>query len=172
MGVAANELERATPLVAVILLGIAIVGLLWWSYFSWVQQALEEALRGRVGAKQAALARDAYSFAHFLIIFGIVAFATGLEGAVEHPGEPIQPAELALLITGVSLFVIATAGAYWRATRDVLGPRLIVVAAIAVVVWLGSDATAPWILAIVALGLAVIVAIEQIGLNRGLRVET
>ncbi len=111
--------------------------------------------------------RDTYSFAHFPVIFGIIAFAVGLEEVVEHPADPLGSLELLLLASGVGMFVLATAGAYWRATRRVLVPRIGIIAAAGVVVGLAADATAPWILLTMLLALVTIVVVEQVLNSRG-----
>ena len=88
--------------------------LLWWSYFGWVREVLEEELAKRTDRERTRLGRDAYTFGHFPIVVGIIALAIGFEGAF----HPVDYAAVHITIavgTGLTLFLVATAGALWRA---------------------------------------------------------
>ena len=66
------------PVVVAVVLGVGAVAAMWWSYFDVtalvMRDRLEEATPGR---EQNELARDGWSYLHFVMIAGIVLFAFG-----------------------------------------------------------------------------------------------
>ena len=56
-----------------------VAAALWWTYFDWVSIVTEQQLRQATGTQQTELARDAYSYLHFLMVTGIVLFAVALK---------------------------------------------------------------------------------------------
>lgn len=160
VGLTAAEVTRTGELVVVIVLGVAITGLLWWTYFAWIHPTLEHRVSSETGRTQSMMARDAFSFVHFVLVFGIVGLAVGLEAAVAHPGDAIAPAELTLLVGGTVAFLLATAVALWRTTREVLVGRVVVALALVAVCVLAASLPAPWMLAIVTASLATVVVAE------------
>ena len=63
---------------------VVISVLLWWSYFARLAAYGEHALSRRDGQARAILGADAYSYAHFVIIAGIIVAALGIEDAMKH----------------------------------------------------------------------------------------
>ena len=61
------------------LLGLAVVAALWWAYFDVVALVAERKLTSLTGAERNRMARDSYSYLHFLLVAGIVLFALGLK---------------------------------------------------------------------------------------------
>ena len=63
---------------AALLCGLAIAVCLWWLYFDVVAHVAEDVLRRSSGIERARLARDSYTYIHFLFVAGIVFVAFGL----------------------------------------------------------------------------------------------
>jgi low temperature requirement protein LtrA len=160
-GTAAAAETRSLDLVGLAGAGLVVVGLLWWSYFSWFKDDLEEAFASVSPAERGPVARDAYSLAHFPLVGGIVAFAIAADLMVLHPTDPVDAQTIGALGVGVALFMGATVVSYWRVRREVLVPRSVVtlasVGALAFVV----GARPVWPLSIVAVGLAVVAFLER-----------
>lgn len=104
----AND-ERSFALASAAVAAILVAALLWWTYFGWLKDALEEAFAAAPPERSGPLARDAFSLAHFPLIGGIVGFAVALEEIGAHPDEPAPAAVLAALGIGVTLFVASSA---------------------------------------------------------------
>jgi low temperature requirement protein LtrA len=169
-GAAVAADERTGGFVAVGATAVAATCLLWWTYYGWVKDALEERLVCAPEAVQVKMARDAYSLWHFPLVCGIIAYAVGVEGILAHPEEQVSSAVAIALGSGVLLFVLSTAGALWRAAGKLLVRRVLIVGVtVAGVLALALTAnTYPvWLLAVVCAGLAVIVAIEHFLCVRG-----
>ena len=58
--------------------GLAIAVCLWWLYFDVVAKVAEDVLRRSSGIERVRLARDSYTYVHFLFVAGIVFVALGL----------------------------------------------------------------------------------------------
>ena len=112
-GVAAAEF--AGDLVGVALLGVLVSCGLWWTYFPVIKPTLEHALASTHGHARAAMARDAFSLAHFPMLCGVIAYAVALEDAIAHPSVPLAPAARLALALGLLLFLGGSALAMWRA---------------------------------------------------------
>jgi low temperature requirement protein LtrA len=107
-------------------LAVIVTSLLWWSYFSWINEFLEEHFSKKSGMDQAETGRDAYSFMHFLIICGIIGIAIGFEKILHHPHDLLKvPVALALGI-GHMLFICFSIAAVWRTGKTLLLPRLFI----------------------------------------------
>ena len=110
---------------------IVVACLLWWTYFGWLKDALEHRFTSAGPGRLGVLARDAFSFAHFPLICGIVGFAVAVEETVAHPDDPMTGPVLAALGTGVALFVASSALSLWRLGGPILVLRLAALAVMA-----------------------------------------
>lgn len=108
-GTAVANDERSWALASAAVAAILAASLLWWTYFGWLKEALEERFAGAPVDRLGTLARDAFSLAHFPLIGGIVGFAVAIESIASHPDEPAPAAVTASLGLGVALFVACSA---------------------------------------------------------------
>ncbi len=160
-GTAVAADERSTDLVLAAGASLVVACLLWWTYFDWLKEALEHGFSAAPAAAIGQIARDAFSFAHFPLICGIIGFAVAVEEILLHPERPAEGPVIASLAAGTALFVGASAFSYWRIVRRVLVPRLAVMAATIVVVALVAGNDPIWPLTVTALGLLAIVVLER-----------
>jgi len=163
--VAAAGLADATfdgPLVGVAFLGVLTTCALWWTYFPVVKPSLEHALAGTPGALRGAMARDAYSLAHFPMLFGIVAYAVALEDAIAHPSDPLPAAARLALALGVLVFLAGTGFAMWRCTCGRPVRRVVVAALTAVVIWVLASVTAVVAFAIACAGVVIVAVLDEL----------
>ncbi len=114
---------RTLPLAGVAVASLAVAGLMWWTYFGWLQEALEHGIAATAPSRMGAAARDAFSLSHFPLVCGIVGFAVAVEEFVAHPDEPASGAVIAALGAGVALFVGFSAVSYWVLHRRLLVAR-------------------------------------------------
>src|SRR4051812_4175427 len=78
---------------------------MWWLYFTGVARIAE--LRLRQTANRTAMARDAYTYLHVLLVAAIVLGAVGDELVIAHPGEPLDAAQMAAVVGGPALYLLA-----------------------------------------------------------------
>lgn len=146
---------------------LVISCLLWWTYFGWVKEILEEKMIELDGDDRALLARDAYTLWHFPLVSGIIALAVGF-GAALHPDDYTIAQAAAATGVGLTLFLVSTAAALWRAKHWVLWNRLIILMLTLGGLAYSASTSVRQGLAVTAAGLAVIVIVEQITTRRAL----
>ena len=100
---ASHELTTAT----IVAFGLAflITAALWWLYFNLVAGIAERRLAQAVN--RTVLARDAYTYLHVVIVAGILLTAVGDEIVIAHPTEELKDAELAAVVSGPALYLLA-----------------------------------------------------------------
>jgi low temperature requirement protein LtrA len=153
--------EATAQTVAVAILAVTATAALWWSYFVAFKPALDDALSRHRDAERTHLARDAYSFFHFPLVFGVVLLAVAIEEAVAHPQEPLPVGASLALAGGVVLFVGATAAMLRRGGYPLARLRLLTLAVVAAAVAAVHGAAASWSLLVVVLGLLALAAAER-----------
>ncbi len=133
---------------------------MWWSYFDWLFQVGEKALKHATGIARSRLARDAYSVAHYPLVAGVILFAVGTEELVAHPDVALEAASRWAFVGGLMLFLAAqsimarrfTGSLTWErfgligflgiagvAFGDLSGAVLVVLVCIALLVTLGVE---------------------------------
>ena len=162
-GTAVANDERSFALASAAVAAILVAALLWWTYFGWLKEALEEGYAAAPPERNGPLARDAFSLAHFPLIAGIVGFAVALEGIGAHPDEPASAAVIASLGLGVTLFVASSALALRLCGGPVLIARLVFLAVMLVGLALVAPLAPVWPLLVVAAALLGIVLVEGAG---------
>lgn len=160
VGVAAAGLENTTRSVISIAIGVVGALALWWAYFDWLAEKTEVHFRETPDARKAPFARDAYTFGHYPLVFGIVAFSIAVEEAVAHPAEALDAAGRFGLGAGVGMYLVATAVVHIRSGGGILVDRIGGAVAMALLVALGADLEA-----VVALGGVVLILISALGLE-------
>jgi low temperature requirement protein LtrA len=79
---------------------------LWWLYFGYVATIAERRL-ALESADRTRLARDAYTYLHAGIVAGIVLTAVGDELVIAHPTDELPRDELAVVVAGPALYLLA-----------------------------------------------------------------
>jgi low temperature requirement protein LtrA len=110
-----SELERTVPRVAAFVLAFAGSAALWWLYFARHSgAALDRVSRS---ADPARLGRGGYTYAHAVMVAGVIVAAVGDELVIAHPGGDATAATAltvlggaALYLAGMTVFVVATGG--------------------------------------------------------------
>ena len=155
VGATATGLPRDATFFAVVATAFALAAVLWWSYFDFPALAAARALRRAPAERRGALARDLFTFFHFPNVLGIIYIAVAAKKAVAHPSEPLSGGGRAALGIGLALFLLQFLLGRLRVIHRVSWERLAGIAVLAVVVVVGRDLEAVWLL---ALALAVLVA--------------
>jgi low temperature requirement protein LtrA len=100
---------------AAAMLGIGIVAALWWTYFDIVALVSARRLvRAPEGKVRNELARDSYSYIHFLLVAGVVLLALGLKKALGHPTDPLEDVPAFALLGGVAVYLLGLVAFRYR----------------------------------------------------------
>ncbi|MGK2928951.1 MAG: low temperature requirement protein A [Acidimicrobiales bacterium] len=153
--------DRTAELVTAALASVAVVSLLWWTYFDWFKDSLEAGLEAAAPMNLGRLTRDAYSLSHFPLVCGIIGVAVAVEEIMVHPDEPAPQQVLVALAAGVALFLGSTVLAHWRIHGSVLGTRVAIIVVTVVVVLVSPEWLPFWPLLAVVVGVVVLVVLER-----------
>ena len=107
LGVSASGTPLTAGVITTALVGMTIATALWWTYFDWVAIVLEHRLREATGTAQTTLARDAFSYLHFVIVAGIVLFAMSLKKALAHYDAHLAAVPATALCAGLGAYLLA-----------------------------------------------------------------
>jgi low temperature requirement protein LtrA len=89
IGVGASPDVDAGVVVAAVL-GTVVAAALWWTYFDVVALVAARRLgQAAEGRERNEMARDSYSYIHYLMVAGIVLIALGLKKTLAHVGDPL-----------------------------------------------------------------------------------
>jgi low temperature requirement protein LtrA len=115
VGVTASAEPLTWPVVAAVVLGLAVSIALWWTYFDVVAPVAEGVLTRATGPERARLGRDSYTYLHFPMVLGIVYLALGLKkvtayvaDSTDHDiGDPLTGFPLVAMYGGVIVYLVA-----------------------------------------------------------------
>ncbi len=106
----------------------------WWSYFAFIPDVGEFALRSVEGPARAVRARDLFTFGHFPIVVGIVAYAVVVHSVVAAPTDHIDLAHRILLAASVALLFGGYLSIQYRVVHRLAPERVVAIVVIAVLV--------------------------------------
>ncbi len=152
--------ERTQALMINCGLAVVVTCLLWWSYFSWINEHLEDHFARTKRGEQGRVARDAYSVMHFPLVCGIIGIAIGFEKIISHPHDVLSLPIALALGGGYVLFVSFTAASVWRMSGLFLAPRMIIVLISAVGIALSLGQPPAVAFSVIATGLTALIFTE------------
>ena len=100
---------------------------MWWSYFDWLFQVGEKALKAATGIAQGRLARDAYSVAHYPLVAGVILFVIGTEELLAHPEAALDTATRWAFLGGLMVFLASESAMARLFTHNTAWERLIAI---------------------------------------------
>jgi low temperature requirement protein LtrA len=155
-GATTADLQLTTARVVAFALAFLATAALWWLYFNLVATIAERRLALADAENRTVLARDAYTYLHVLIVAGILVTAVGDELVIAHPTAELHGSQLAAVVCGPALYLLAHVALRLRLTGSVTGRRLAgAVACLAV----GAIGTLVPALVVASLLLGVLVAV-------------
>lgn len=115
IGVGAAHEAISVPILVGSALAILLTTSLWWLYFDVTAIAAEHHLAEQKGVRRAAMATDAYTYLHLLLIAGIVISALGVEEVIAHASsqEPLGLFAASALFGGPALYLAGHAF-FWK----------------------------------------------------------
>jgi low temperature requirement protein LtrA len=159
------ELDAAT--VGAFATAFLTTAAMWWLYFTYVVRIAERRLE--LAPNRTRMARDAYTYLHVVLVAGIIVSAVGDELIIAHPSEPLSGPEVAAVVAGPAIYLVAHALFRLRLTGTVSARRVGGAVACALVGVLAAKADG---IVVGVLVLAVLVAVilsEQLAAARRAR---
>lgn len=151
-----TDLEHITAFAIAFLMTAAF----WWLYFDHVAERAEHQLES--AANRTAMARDAYTYLHVLIVAGIILSAVGDELIIAHPGETLGDPEMLTVVAGPALFLAGHSLFRLRTLGSVSGKRLAAIVACGLLGLVGGGLSALAVSAILLGILALVIFTEQL----------
>jgi low temperature requirement protein LtrA len=120
------DVSLTAGIAAAAVLGISLVAGMWWTYFDVVAlfsvRRLVQAPEGKVRNE---LARDSYSYIHFLMVAGIVLAALGLKKTLADVDDPLEIAPAFALLGGLAIYLLGLVAFRFRHVRTINRQRLV-----------------------------------------------
>ena len=153
---------------AAAVLGVALSAALWWVYFDIVAivsaRRLAEAAPGRVRNE---LARDSYSYIHFLIVAGTVLVAFGLKTTIGHFDNHLHAVPAFALLGGVAIYLLGLVAFRYRQIRTVSRRKLLIAVVLLLLVPVATELPALAMLTLANALLWALIAYETHGYGEG-----
>lgn len=109
------------------ILAIALTAAMWWAYFDVVALVAARRLMEKPeGKERNEMARDSYSYLHFLMIAGIVLVALGLKKTLAHVGDELSPPTVFALSGGTGIYLLGHVAFRWRNVRSINRQRALI----------------------------------------------
>ena len=149
-------------------LGIGLAAALWWIYFDVVALVNAQRLAAvPVGREQNEMARDSYSYLHFLMVAGIVLVALGLKKTLLHVNDPLETVPAVALLGGTALYLLGQVAFRFRGVHTINRHRLLLAMLLFALVPLAREVSPLVILGLVDALLCAMIVYETINYGEG-----
>lgn len=109
-----------------------LVFVLWYVYFAFIPRVTEHTLEHSGTAERGRAAPDLFTFGHFPIVIGIIAYAVVVKHMVADPTESLPINDRWMLIASMVLLIGGCLHIQWRVVHRLAPERFVAIAAIAV----------------------------------------
>jgi low temperature requirement protein LtrA len=159
-GATTADLERDAATLGAFALAFLGTAALWWLYFNYA--AGMAARRLELAENRTRLARDAYTYLHVVMVAGIIVWAVGDELVIAHPSDELPGEQVAAVVAGPALYLLAQALFRLRMAGTVSRKRFGGALACVAVGAVGAFAPAIVVEALVVAVLVGVIASEQV----------
>ena len=121
-GATTSELDLDAARVAALGVAFVATAALWWLYFDYVARIAERRLE--LAPNRTMLARDAYTYLHVVMVAGVIVAAVGDELVIAHPSDELPGREVAAVVAGPAIYLLAHALFRWRMAGTMSWKRL------------------------------------------------
>ena len=157
IGATASDIGLSLRIFVGLVSATVVACLVWWVYFAFIPAVAEHTLEESRRAQRGRMARDLFTFGHFPIVTGILAYAVVVKHMVADPKATLPYADRWLLIAAFAMLVGGCLQIQWQVIRRLAIERFVAVAAIST--WLLVGASLPGWVAVA--GIAPILAVMQ-----------
>jgi low temperature requirement protein LtrA len=148
--------------------GIALIAAMWWIYFDIVSVVSARRLvKAEVGREQNTLARDSYSYVHFVMVAGIVLTALGLKKTIGDVDHALKTETAFALLGGVALYLLGLVMFRYRHVHTVNWQRLLLSLALLACVPLATEVDAVYAVCAIAVVMWAMIGYETRGYGEG-----
>jgi low temperature requirement protein LtrA len=146
--------------------GMAFLGsaALWWLYFTSVARIAQRHLE--LSEHRTLLARDAYTYLHVVIVAGVIVSAVGDELVIAHPTEVLSGPQIAAVVAGPAVYLLAHTLFRLRMAGSVSWKRLFGALACVAIGFIGIFTPALVVAALLILVLVAVIVSEYVAAAR------
>jgi low temperature requirement protein LtrA len=160
-GATTAELHLDAATLAAFALAFLATAALWWLYFDYVARIAERRLE-LAGPGRTAMARDAYTYLHVVMVAGVIVSAVGDELVIAHPTDELHAPEVAAVAAGPAIYLLAHVLFRLRMTGTISTKRLSGALACAFVGLFGTLIPALVLALLLVLVLVAVIGSEQV----------
>ncbi len=165
-GATTAQLEIDTARIASLGVAFLATAAMWWLYFTYVAQLAERRLAAADVAERTRLARDGYTYLHVVMVAGIIVAAVGDELVIAHPLDVLPGREVAVVVAGPALYLLAHVLFRLRLAGSISRKRLGGAAACLALAPVGLVAPALVLSLLVVAVLVAVIALEELAAAR------
>ncbi|MFZ4720523.1 MAG: low temperature requirement protein A [Ilumatobacteraceae bacterium] len=165
-GATATEVGLSWSTVAGLFAAVAVACAMWWTYFAFIPQVTEHRLREMSGADRGRFARDVFSFGHFPLVVGVVAYAVVAKHVVQHPLDALGAHDRWMLTLSAVAYVGGLLAMQWRSVHGLAIERLVAIGVVGAACVAGRWMAGAVLVAAVAVVLLTMQAITVRRINR------
>jgi low temperature requirement protein LtrA len=121
-GATTSALDLDTARFVAFGMAFLLTAALWWLYFTSVARIAQRHLE--LSENRTLLARDAYTYLHLIIVAGVIVSAVGDELVIAHPLEMLPGDQVAAVVAGPAIYLLAHALFRLRMAGSVSWKRL------------------------------------------------
>ena len=121
-GATTSALDLDTARFVAFGMAFLLTAALWWLYFTSVARIAQRHLE--LSENRTLLARDAYTYLHLIIVAGVIVSAVGDELVIAHPLEVLPGDQVAAVVAGPAIYLLAHALFRLRMAGSVSWKRL------------------------------------------------
>jgi low temperature requirement protein LtrA len=163
-GTTTSGLDLDGARVAAFAIAFLSTAAMWWLYFTYMARVAE--LRLELAEHRTTTARDGYTYLHVVMVAGIIVAAVGDELAIARPSAELPAGQLAAIVAGPAIYLLALALFRLRLAGSMSWKRLVGALACAVTAVIGAFASALLVSALVLVVLMAVIASEQLTATR------
>ena len=164
IGATTAELPLDAPRLAAFALAFLSAAALWWLYFDYVARIAHRRLA--LSDDPTNLARDGYTYLHALIVAGVIVGAVGAELVIAHPTHVLPGEEVAAVVAGPTIYLLAHVLFRLRMAGSISRKRLGGAIACAAAGAVGAFAPALVVAALLVAVLATVIGAERVAGTR------
>jgi low temperature requirement protein LtrA len=158
-GTTTSQLDLGSARIAAFAIAFLSTAAMWWLYFTYMAQVAERRLE--LAEHRTTTARDGYTYLHVVMVAGIIVAAVGDELVIARPGAELGAAQLAAIVAGPAIYLLALALFRLRLARSMSWKRLAGALACAAVAPIGAVASSLLVSALLLGVLVAVIASEQ-----------
>jgi low temperature requirement protein LtrA len=122
-GATTSDLELDAARIVAFCMAFLATAALWWLYFTSVARIAQRRLE--LSENRTLLARDAYTYLHVFLVAGVIVSAVGDELVIAHPTDILPAPEVAAVVAGPAIYLLAHALFRQRMTGSISRKRLL-----------------------------------------------